>query len=86
MSKTVYRMVVGNVGEVYAGSDKKRVEELWVEYRDNPTPRTSGESLTLFGNDEMIRWTTCADWTEEDIITNDQLPAAEDNGPYGRIS
>jgi len=55
--KTIYTVIVGNVGEVFVGhvhSDAKACFDEYVRQSDAAYGRAAGESVTLMRDDEPI--------------------------------
>lgn len=58
MPKNSYTIVVGNVGQVYHGSNKKAALtefDAWVDASVAGGSRAGSEDVTLFANDDIIK-------------------------------
>jgi hypothetical protein len=55
---SLYSVVVGNVGTVYAGDDVRLAHSTYWEYMrisQQPTGRASGEDVTMFMDGDIVR-------------------------------
>ena len=55
--KSIYTVVVANIGIVYSGTNRKQAESHFCEYRDQSRRnygRAAGESVTLLRNGDPI--------------------------------
>jgi hypothetical protein len=53
-----YTVIVGNIGTVYFGADKKKANQIFDEYvgqSESGRGRASGETVTLFDCEEILR-------------------------------
>lgn len=64
MDRDVYKVVVGNIGMVYTGDDYRQARDIfdiYVEQSQSNYGRASGEMVTLFDCDRLVR-----EYTKED--------------------
>ena len=56
MKNNRYEVIVGNVGMVHDGKNRRKAEAVYAEYRRTKNPgRASGETVTLMVNGEPER-------------------------------